>query len=86
MFVYQNGPQGEYYSCGCVEFKPNWQRVEEGLPEDGEKVDVVYFDEVITCDFSHGQFIKNYDDGDHRNLTNGVKYWMPLPQPPKEEE
>jgi nuclear transport factor 2 (NTF2) superfamily protein len=55
-----------------------WRRVEEELPKQGEWVLVVSRFARMRIDFmdSKGRWYR----------TCGVTHWMPLPEPPKEEE
>lgn len=59
-----------------------WISVKDRLPEPYE--DVLTLDSMGFCfvDFvsKNGKF-----DGDNESETNPVLYWMPLPEPPKEE-
>lgn len=75
------------------EVKPeHWISVEERLPEDGEEV-LCYYEY-----FRYGSFNRMYKTIDRGYFLNGhfggepsngrkarVLYWMPLPEPPKEE-
>ena len=68
---------------GQVEERKGWISVDDRLPDFEGRVIVVYIRNVDICDFGKGQFMQYDDDGDHRNMTRGIKYWMPMPNPPK---
>lgn len=64
--------------------KPEWISVKDRLPE---KKHEVYLCSLDSCLFQGSQYIdiRLFDsDGKWRNGT--VTHWMPLPEPPKEEE
>lgn len=70
---------------------PKWISVEERLPEDVEYVLCWYKDEFGGEWSTVGMKVQwgcgwdlDIDDGSGRNLT--VTHWMPMPEPPKEEE
>ena len=60
--------------------KPEWISVDKRLPKQWEMV-LVFCDDIVSTDFisSAGRW---YEHIDH----NSVTHWMPLPQPPKENE
>lgn len=60
-----------------------WINIEHGLPEDHETV--LFFDgncEVICLGWYSR---KNNTWNEERRFGENVKYWMPLPEPPKFE-
>lgn len=65
---------------------PKWISVEERLPPTGKAV-LVYVNNAkgvwpcVTIDAWDGSWVKNADSEWHI-----VSHWMPLPEPPKEEE
>lgn len=71
-----------------------WISVKERLPEDGQTV--IYLITVETAfglkwkiDYGKWNFKEQIFSGeffDYRELERGVKYWMLLPEPPKENE
>ena len=75
----------EHYAEVCVTEIPKWIPVEERLPEEDERVLVVAHrindnSPVVSIDSVEA------DDGELRfSLYRGVDYWMPLPDPPKED-
>lgn len=78
------------------QFKPTWISVKDRLPEIGETVVVVWdkgngYPDRITSHMTHmnGNFDatnQKYWVIQHRVHPNQdeIKYWMPLPEPPKE--
>ena len=70
-----------------------WISVEERLPEIGQKVLVVgrYKKAVYTGTYNGGQKMKHKKENPYKIITGGngwrtFTYWMPLPEPPKEEK
>lgn len=64
---------------------PRWISVEEQLPDNDAKY-LVYMP-----DYGLHEVAEYYGDGewldvDFTNLTRNVSHWMPLPEPPKEEQ
>lgn len=68
--------------------KPRWIPVTERLPKESERVLVAcedgvsfgFFEEIIADD----EFVKEWHDMMYYPIS--VTHWMPLPEPPKEEE
>ena len=61
------------YQVALLVYRPQWK---------GRPIIEAYF---IHIDRMGNQFV--HDMGEHDNhLFNGVTHWMPLPEPPKEEE
>lgn len=63
---------------------PKWIRVEAQLPADDAAYLCHFCDgqDVVCIYFGHGEWITMDCD----NVTQLVTHWMPLPEPPKEEE
>ena len=72
------------YEKGYEAGKPKWIPVGERLPEEDEGVVLVYSGEVEPAVIS-GDIFLEYDKYEGW-VINNVTHWMPLPEPPKEEE
>ena len=61
---------------------PKWISVEERLPDEGERVIIWHPDRTVsTSTFHFGRWWDRH--GYHIGFR--VVYWMPLPEPPKED-
>lgn len=72
------------YDAGREESKLRWIPVTERLP-DGRNDVLVYAGVLfsyITVGYYDGLWKFSFDD---REIAGGVDYWMPLPEPPREE-
>jgi hypothetical protein len=70
----------------CV-LKGSWSRVSESVPLKAMPVVIVYDPELIegvTAAMFDGKDFRSISDGDE--IFNTVTHWMPLPDPPEEEE
>ena len=69
-----------------------WIRIEDGLPEDGEIVDIYHDSHGRLCNY---EYVKAYNGDKSNNFFDPVEggiccvrdatHWMPLPQSPKGE-
>jgi len=70
-----------------VDAVPHWISVEERLPESGERVLIMFKpfedDENISIGWLTKSGFDCYDDSVY--FFRSVTHWMPLPEPPKEE-
>lgn len=61
-----------------------WIKAEDGLPDNMEEV-LVYTGQIMGVGYNDYKFGWTWRDEDGEIIEN-VTHWMPLPEPPKEEE
>ena len=72
--------------------KHQWISVKHRLPEKSDfdkpvKIWTTYYGYVSEAYFSdEGEFCKEWDGKRYYSKITGVTHWMPLPQPPQEDE
>lgn len=70
------------------EQEARWIPVTERLPEDGDRVAAICYDGYIECcEIGHSSTGEmQWWGAEQWYKTKHIKYWMPLPEPPKEED
>ena len=72
------------YEAGKRDAASPWNRVEERLPDDSRDVIIFTASRIIGVgSFIRPNWYQWYSGG---GLPVDVTYWMPLPEPPKEEQ
>lgn len=78
------------YKNGYEKGKPKWIPVSEMLPRDGARVLAYYDDGIIRLAINKGGFSDvvshTYIKNNHHTVFAKLTHWMPLPEPPKEDE
>ena len=63
----------------------NWISVKERLPKDGVTV-LVRTTYGLVAAALHDTYLHEREEGDNSFDDSEVTHWMPLPEPPKEDE
>ena len=72
------------YEAGKRDAASPWHRVEERLPDDSRDVIIFTASRIVGVgSFIRPNWYQWYSGG---GLPVDVTYWMPIPEPPKEEE